>query len=198
MRASHLPHLDRPGTEPWLSFGLADGVLAHRVAACGIALKLSGGQRDRMRAGRPRSQAMPSRRYRGGCLAGHFSESRPAPFGKLPFAREPGPRPPRRSGSFESETGFVSGKSGPRPHDGADHSRVKQRVLMRHVRCGAFRLLVETRRWPCGPRAGHCSDQGCFPLAPSRGKTGCGRRTDTVRRQETLRFLEPSRFPQGR
>ena len=53
----HLPHLDQPGTAPWLSFGLADAVPAHRVAACSIALKLSGGQRDRMRAGRPRSQA---------------------------------------------------------------------------------------------------------------------------------------------
>ena len=60
----HLPHLDQPATAPWLSFGLADGVPADRVAACSIALKLSGGQRDRMRAGRPRSQAMPSRRCR--------------------------------------------------------------------------------------------------------------------------------------
>ena len=92
----HLPHLDQPGTAPWLSFGLADGVPADRVAACSIALKLSGGQRDRMRAGRPRSQAMPSRRCGGGCLAGDFSESPRAPFGKLPFAREPGPRPPVR------------------------------------------------------------------------------------------------------
>ena len=89
----HLPHLDQPGTAPWLSFGLADAVPAHRVAACSIALKLSGGQRDRMRAGRPRSQAMPSRRCGGECLAGDFSESRRAPFGELPFASEPGPRP---------------------------------------------------------------------------------------------------------
>ena len=103
----HLPHLDQPGTAPWLSFGLAAAVPAHRVAACGIALKLSGGQRDsmragrprsrairnRMRAGRPRSQGMQSRRCGGGCLAGDFSESRRAPFGKLPFARKPGPRP---------------------------------------------------------------------------------------------------------
>ena len=92
----HLPHLDQPGTAPWLSFGLADGVPADRVAACSTALKLSGGQRDRMRAGRPRSQAMPSRRCGGGCLAGDFSESPRAPFGNLPFAREPGPRPPVR------------------------------------------------------------------------------------------------------
>ena len=104
----HLPHLDQPGTAPWLSFGLADGVLAHRVAACSIALKLSGGQRDSMRAGRPRSQAMPSRPCGRGCLAGDFSESRPVAFGKLPFAREPGPHLP--GGSFENETGFVSDK----------------------------------------------------------------------------------------
>ena len=52
----HLPHLDQPATAPWLSFGLADAVPAHRVAACSIPMKLSGGQRDRMRAGRPRSQ----------------------------------------------------------------------------------------------------------------------------------------------
>ena len=104
----HLPHLDQPGTAPWLSFGLADGVPADRVAACSIALKLSGGQRDSMRAGRPRSRVIrnrmragrprsqgdaESRRCGGGCLAGDFSESRRAPFGKLPFAREPGPRP---------------------------------------------------------------------------------------------------------
>ena len=92
----HLPHLDQPGTAPWLSFGLADGVPADRVAACSIALKLNGGQRDRMRAGRPRSQAMPSRRCGRGCLAGDFSESRRAPFGKLPFAREPDASPGRQ------------------------------------------------------------------------------------------------------
>ncbi len=89
----HLPHLDQPGTAPWLSYGQADAVPADRVAACSIALKLSGGQRDRMRAGRPRSQEMPSRRCGGGCLAGDFSECRRAPLGKLPFARESSPRP---------------------------------------------------------------------------------------------------------
>ena len=52
-----LPHLDQPATAPWLPFGLADAVPADRAAACNIALKLSGGQRDSMRAGRPRSQA---------------------------------------------------------------------------------------------------------------------------------------------
>ena len=99
-----LPHLDQPATAPWLSFGLAAAVPADRVAACSIALKLSGGQRDRMRAGRPRSQAMPSRRCGGGCLAGDFSESRRAPFGKLPFAREPA----LPCGSFEEKRPIVN------------------------------------------------------------------------------------------
>ena len=67
----HLPHLDQPGTAPWLSFGLADAVPAHRVAACSIALKLSGGQRDRMRAGRPRSQGNHS------LLEGGVAEAEP-------------------------------------------------------------------------------------------------------------------------
>ena len=61
----HLPHLDQPGTAPWHSFGLADGVLAHRVAACSIALKLSGSQRNRMRAGRPRSRVIRNRMRAG-------------------------------------------------------------------------------------------------------------------------------------
>ena len=60
----HLPHLDQPATAPCLSFGLAAAVHADRVAACSIALRLSGGQSDRMRAGRPRSQEMPSPPWR--------------------------------------------------------------------------------------------------------------------------------------
>ena len=55
----HLPHLDQPGTAPWRSFDLADAVPADRVAGCRIAGKLSGTQRDSMRAGRPRSRVAP-------------------------------------------------------------------------------------------------------------------------------------------
>ena len=61
----HLPHLDQTGTAPWLSFGLAHAVPAHRVAACSIARKLSGGQRNRMRAGRPRSRVIRNRMRAG-------------------------------------------------------------------------------------------------------------------------------------
>ena len=74
----HLPHLDQPGTAPWLSFGLAAGVPADRVAAWHRTEaqrrpkdRMRAGRprsqviRDKMRAGRPRSQAMPSRRCGG-------------------------------------------------------------------------------------------------------------------------------------
>ena len=92
----HLPHLDQPATAPWLSFGLADGVRAHRVAACSIALKLNGSQRDRMRAGRPRSQAMPSRRRRGGGVwraTSQKADVHPLGSSRLPASRAP----PRRA-----------------------------------------------------------------------------------------------------
>ena len=102
----HLPHLDRPGTEPWLSFGLTDAVPAHRVAACSIALKLSGGQRDRMRAGRPRSQGnhsplegesqKPSRQAKadavgGGRVTSQKADLHPLGNSRLPASRAPAP-----------------------------------------------------------------------------------------------------------
>ena len=118
----HLPHLDQPGTAPWLSFGLAAAVPADRVAACSIALKLSGGQRDRMRAGRPRSQGnhsplegesqKPSRQAKADAMGGgrratsQKADVRPLGNSRLPASRAPA------------------------PHDGADHSRVKQWFLM--------------------------------------------------------------------
>ena len=61
----HLLHRNQPAAAPCLSCGLAAAVPAGRVAACSIALKLNGGQRDSMRAGRPRSQVMQSRPCRG-------------------------------------------------------------------------------------------------------------------------------------
>ena len=117
---AHLPHLDQPGTAPWLSFGLAAAVPAHRVAACGIALKLSGVQRDRMRAGRPRSQGnhsplegesqKPSRQAKADAVGGgRRATSQKADVHPLGNSRLP---------------------ASPAPHDGADHSRVKQWFLM--------------------------------------------------------------------
>ncbi len=43
--------------------------------------------------GTPALPGVSSRWCGGGYPAGDFSESRPAPFGKLPFARQPGARP---------------------------------------------------------------------------------------------------------
>ena len=111
----HLPHLDRPGTEPWLSFGLADAVPAHRVAACSIALKLSGGQRDRMRAGRPRSQGnhsplegesqKPSRQAKADAVGGgRRATSQNADVHPLGDSRLPAsPAPALPCGSFQEK-----------------------------------------------------------------------------------------------
>ena len=44
---AYLLHFDQPGTAPLLPFRLADAVPADKVAACRIALKLSGASRGR-------------------------------------------------------------------------------------------------------------------------------------------------------
>ena len=120
----HLPHLDQPGTAPWLSFGLADGVPADRVAACSIALKLSGGQRDRMRAGRPRSQGnhsplegesqKPSRQAKADAVGGWRATSQKAHLHPLGNSRLPASRAPALPcGSFE-EKRLIVNKEEPR------------------------------------------------------------------------------------
>ena len=116
----HLPHLDQPGRAPWLSFGLAAAVPAHRVAACSIALKLSGSQRDSMRAGRPRSQGnhsplegesqKPSRQAKADAVGGgrratsQKADVHPLENSRLPASRAPAlPR-----GSFEEKRPIVN------------------------------------------------------------------------------------------
>ena len=99
----HLLHRNQPAAAPCLCFGRAHAVPAGRAVGCNIAGKLSGNRRDSMRAGRPRSRGLSSRWRGGGYPAGDFSESRPVPFGKLPFACEPGARPPRLGRSIEKD-----------------------------------------------------------------------------------------------
>ena len=99
---THLLDPDRTATAPWLCFGRAHAVPAGRAVGCNIAGKLSGNPRDSMRARRPRSRGVLSRWCAGGYPAGDFSESRRAPFGKLPFVREPCPAVP--CGSNQSVT----------------------------------------------------------------------------------------------
>ena len=116
----HLPHLDQTGTAPWLSFDLTHAVPAHKVAACSIALKLSGGQRDRMRAGRPRSQGnhsplegesqKPSRQAKADAVGGVWrvtsQKTHVHPLGnsRLPASRAPA----LPCGSFEEKRPIVN------------------------------------------------------------------------------------------
>ena len=98
----HLPHLDQPGTAPWLSFGLAAAVPAHRVAACSIALKLSGGQRDSMRAGRPRSRVIRNRMRAGrprSRVTSQKAHVHPLGISRLPVS----PGPALSCGSFQEK-----------------------------------------------------------------------------------------------
>ena len=103
---AHLLHPDGPAAAPWLCFGRAHAVPVGRADGCGIAGKLSGSQRETMRAGRPRSRVVSSRWCGGGYPAGDFSESRPAPFGETPVRLRPGPRPPRLGRSIEKDHPF--------------------------------------------------------------------------------------------
>ena len=117
---AHLLHLDQPGTAPWLSFGLADAVPADRVAACSIALKLSGSQRDSMRAERPRSQGnhsplegesqKPSRQAKADAVGGERRPtSQKADVHPLGNSRLPASRAPARPcGSFEEKRPIVN------------------------------------------------------------------------------------------
>ena len=90
-----------------------------------MALLRPGRCRSRRQGGclqhRRETQRRPKGQHAGGTPAlpgdalpaGDFSESRPAPLGKLPFARRPRPCPEPR-GSFESETTDHGGLSGGR------------------------------------------------------------------------------------
>ena len=49
----HLPHLDQPETEPWLSFGWAVVVTADVEAACNAARKLSDHHKEQHAGGTP-------------------------------------------------------------------------------------------------------------------------------------------------
>ncbi len=118
---SHLLHRNQPAAAPCLCFGRAHAVPAGRAVGCNIAGKLSGNRRDSMRAGRPRSRGCRPDGEVGGIRRATSLKAGLSPLGnsRLPASRA-------RGGSYEGETGFVSGKSGPRPHDGAHHSEGKQ------------------------------------------------------------------------
>ena len=133
----HLPHLDQPATAPWLSVGLAAAVPADRVAACSIALKLSDSQRERMRAGRPRSQGnhsplegesqKPSRQAKADAVGGVWrATSQKADVHPLGNSRLPASPYPR--------------------HCRADHSRKNGRSLMKMNHEWTRMRHEETRR----------------------------------------------------
>ena len=102
----HLLHRNQPAAAPCLCFGRAHAVPAGRAVGCNIAGKLSGNRRDSMRAGRPRSRGCRPDGEVGGIRRATSQKAGLSPLGnsRLPASRAPPCR--------------------------ADHSKVKQRVLM--------------------------------------------------------------------
>ena len=102
----HLLHRNQPAAAPCLCFGRAPAVPAGRAVGCNIAGKLSGNRRDSMRAGRPRSRGCRPDGEVGGIRRATSLKADVHPLGnsRLPASRAPPCR--------------------------ADHSKVKQRVLM--------------------------------------------------------------------
>ena len=103
---AHLLHRNQPAAAPCLCFGRAHAVPAGRAVGCNIAGKLSGNRKDSMRAGRPRSRGCRPDGEVGGIRRATSLKADGHPLGnsRLPASRAPPCR--------------------------ADHSKVKQRVLM--------------------------------------------------------------------
>ena len=103
----HLPHLDQPGTEPWLSFGLADAVPAHRVAACSTALKLSGGQRKQDAGGTPALPGVAVPAVRWGVSGGRLLRMSTCTLWETPVCPRAGPPPCRADHSRRNGRSFM-------------------------------------------------------------------------------------------
>ena len=101
---SHLLHRNQPAAAPCLCFGRAHAVPAGRAVGCNIAEKLSGNRRDSMRAGRPRSRGCRPDGEVGGIRRATSQKADLRPLGNSHLPASPAPA----------------------PHDGADHTRVKQ------------------------------------------------------------------------
>ena len=82
----HLLHRNQPAAAPCLCFG--------RAVGCNIAGKLSGKQRERMRAGRPRSRVGRPDGEVGGIRRATSLKAGLSPLGnsRLPASRAPAPR----------------------------------------------------------------------------------------------------------
>ena len=102
---SHLLHRNQPAAAPCLCFGRAHAVPAGRAVGCNIAGKLSGNRRDSMWAGRPRSRGCRLDGEVGGIRRATRDSLKAglSPLGRLPFACEPGARPPRLGRSIEKD-----------------------------------------------------------------------------------------------
>ena len=115
---THLLDPDRTATAPWLCFGRAHAISTGRRGGLPHRRETERQPKGQHAGETPALPGGPSRWCGGAYPAGDFSESRPAPFGTLPFARGPGPATLPRGGSNEGETTNLPGLSGTRTLSG--------------------------------------------------------------------------------
>ena len=84
--------------------------------------------------GTPALAEVSSRWCGGGYPAGDFSESWPVPFGKLPFACEPGARPPRRGRSIQKD--YKWNIDAQDAQDNQDGRLLQERLTRAMIACG--------------------------------------------------------------
>ena len=92
----HLPHLDQPGTAPWLSFGWAVVVTADVEAACNAARKLSDHHKEQHAGGTPALPGDAARPVRWGVSGGRLLRKPTCTLWETPVCPRAGP-PPRRA-----------------------------------------------------------------------------------------------------
>ena len=163
--------------------------------------------------GTPALPGVSSRWCGGGCPAGDFSESRPVPFGKLPFACEPGARPPRLGRSIEKD--YKWNIDAQDAQDNQDRRLLQETLTRAMIACGFEDVRehksavsgknpvhpvhrCESKIYPCltmnrfpATRRKHLFQASGAPALPGRSFEG-----ETIGNRPSLRDLGiPSRLP---
>ena len=162
--------------------------------------------------GTPALPGVSSRWRGGGYPAGDFSESRPVPFGKLPFACEPGARPPRLGRSIEKD--YKLNMDAQDAQDNQDGRLLQETLTRAMIACG-FEDVREhkpsvSRKNPvhpvhrCESKIYPCLTMNRFPatrrrrlfqISPAPALVCGSYKSETIRNRSSLRDLGiPSRL----
>ena len=113
---------------------------------------------------------------RWGYPAGDFSESRPVPFGKLPFACEPGARPPRLGRSIEKDYKLnIDAQDAQDAQDNQDGRLLHERLTRAIIACG-FEDVREHKPAVSGKNPVHRCESKIYPCLTMNRFPATGRR----------------------